>query len=107
MAYDAKQLLGMSQAQLDDLFRSNPAGDIPNGSANGTAIIESIIDMAHRIGLQVVGEGVENRTQQNLLVDLDCDEFQGFYFSPPMPSDAVDGFIESSQKECAGVCELV
>ena len=39
MAYDANQLLGMSQAQLDDLFRSSPAGDIPNGSANGTAII--------------------------------------------------------------------
>jgi hypothetical protein len=39
MAYDATQLLAMSQAQLDDLFRSSPAGDIPNGSANGTAII--------------------------------------------------------------------
>src|SRR3982074_2550386 len=39
MAYDANQLLAMSQAQLDDLFRSNPAGDIPNGSAKGTAII--------------------------------------------------------------------
>jgi hypothetical protein len=39
MAYDANQLLAMSQAQLDDLFRSSPAGDIPNGAANGTAII--------------------------------------------------------------------
>jgi hypothetical protein len=39
MAYDAQQLLAMSQGQLDDLFRSSPAGDIPNGSANGTAII--------------------------------------------------------------------
>ena len=39
MVYDAQQLLAMSQAQLDDLFRSNPAGDIPNGAANGTAII--------------------------------------------------------------------
>jgi hypothetical protein len=39
MAYDAKQLLAMSQAQLDDLFRANPAGDIPSGSATGTAII--------------------------------------------------------------------
>jgi hypothetical protein len=39
MAYDANQLLAMSQAQLDDLFRSSPAGDIPNGPANGTAII--------------------------------------------------------------------
>jgi hypothetical protein len=39
MAYDAQQLLAMSQAQLDDLFRASPAGDIPNGAANGTAII--------------------------------------------------------------------
>jgi hypothetical protein len=39
MAYDANQLMAMSQAQLDDLFRSSPAGDIPNGPANGTAII--------------------------------------------------------------------
>jgi hypothetical protein len=39
MAYDAQQLLAMSQTQLDDLFRASPAGDVPNGSANGTAII--------------------------------------------------------------------
>jgi hypothetical protein len=39
MAYDAAQLLAMSQQQLDDLFRASPAGDIPNGTADGTAII--------------------------------------------------------------------
>ena len=39
MAYDANQLLGMSQTELDDLFRASPAGPIPNGSAEGTAII--------------------------------------------------------------------
>ncbi len=39
MAYDAAQLLAMSQAQLDDLFRASPAGDIPNGAAKGTAVI--------------------------------------------------------------------
>jgi len=39
MNYDAKQLLAMSQAQLDDLFRASGAGDIPNGPAEGTAII--------------------------------------------------------------------
>lgn len=39
MAYDAKQLLAMTQVELDELFRANPAGDIPNGPANGTAII--------------------------------------------------------------------
>ena len=39
MAYDANQLLAMSQSELDDLFRASPAGPIPNGSAEGTAII--------------------------------------------------------------------
>src|SRR5262249_42224840 len=39
MSYDVQQLLAMSQAQLDDLLRANSAGDIPNGPAEGTAII--------------------------------------------------------------------
>jgi hypothetical protein len=39
MAYTAAQLLAMSQKQLDDLFSSSPAGDIPSGEAQGTAII--------------------------------------------------------------------
>ena len=39
MTYDVPQLLTMSQSQLDVLFGSSPAGDIPDGEANGTAII--------------------------------------------------------------------
>ncbi|MEJ8853897.1 hypothetical protein WKW79_04925 [Variovorax robiniae] len=39
MAYDVPQLLGMNQQQLDDLFKANAAGDIPNGEAKGTAIV--------------------------------------------------------------------
>ncbi len=39
MAYDVPQLLAMTQTQLDDLFRSSPPGDIPDGAADGTAII--------------------------------------------------------------------
>jgi len=39
MAYTSAQLLAMSQKELDDLFSSSPAGDIPNGEAQGTAII--------------------------------------------------------------------
>jgi hypothetical protein len=39
MAYTVPQLLGMSQKELDDLFTSSEPGDIPNGEANGTAIV--------------------------------------------------------------------
>jgi hypothetical protein len=39
MAYDVPQLLQMSNAQLDELFSSSAAGEIPDGPAKGTAII--------------------------------------------------------------------
>jgi hypothetical protein len=39
MAWDAKQLLAMSQQQLDTLFSEHDAGPIPDGEAKGTAII--------------------------------------------------------------------
>jgi len=59
MAYDVPQLLAMTQTQLDDLFRASPPGDIPDGSAKGTAIIapgtkysESIADIINHFGWQ-------------------------------------------------------
>ena len=39
MAYDVPQLMKMSQAQLDELFTKSAPGDIPDGEAEGTAII--------------------------------------------------------------------
>jgi len=39
MTYDVPQLLKMSSDDLDALFGSSPAGDIPNGQAKGTAIV--------------------------------------------------------------------
>jgi hypothetical protein len=39
MAYDAQQLLAMTQTQLDQLFQASPPGSIPNGRSEGTAII--------------------------------------------------------------------
>jgi len=59
MAYDVAQLLTMTQAQLDDLFRASPAGDIPDGPAKGTAIIapgtkysEAIAEVINHFGWQ-------------------------------------------------------
>jgi len=39
MSYTATQLLSMSEQELDDLFAKSPAGDIPNGEGEGTAIL--------------------------------------------------------------------
>jgi hypothetical protein len=59
MDYDVPKLLSMPQAELDDLFKASPAGDVPNGPAKGTAIIapgtvfcESIAEMINIFGWQ-------------------------------------------------------
>ena len=59
MAYDVAQLLAMTQAQLDELFKASPPGDIPDGQAKGTAIIapgtrysETIAQIINHFGWQ-------------------------------------------------------
>jgi len=49
MAMDAKQLLQMSQKQLDELFSAHDAGPIPDGEARGTAIIAPGTAMSEQI----------------------------------------------------------
>ena len=75
MAYDVPQLLAMSQAQLDDLFRASPAGDIPNGSAAGTAIIapgttysQSIAEIINHFGWQGKVFDAEHGTLKNRIL---------------------------------------
>ena len=51
------------------------------------ALCEAIIVMAHKLGIQVVAEGVETREQRNMLVTAGCDFGQGYFFSRPVSSD--------------------
>ncbi|MES2354062.1 MAG: PAS domain S-box protein [Pseudomonadota bacterium] len=51
---------------------------------NDAAIIGAIIAMARRLKLRVIAEGVETLAQFNELRDLQCDEYQGFYYSKPV-----------------------
>ena len=53
-------------------------------------------DLAHRLGLRVIGEGVETRSQLDVLRALDCDEIQGFYFSKPVKAGEIDRLLEKS-----------
>ncbi|WP_051448976.1 EAL domain-containing protein [Tolumonas lignilytica] len=47
-------------------------------------IIEAIISMAHKLGIQVMAQGVETAPQHDLLRQIECDYVQGFLFAKPM-----------------------
>ena len=60
------------------------------------SVAGAVIGMAHSLGLAVVGEGVETETQLNVLRSLDCDEVQGFYYSPPVPADDFERLVRAN-----------
>lgn len=57
----------------------------------GEQILRSIISLSHDIGMDVITEGVENVDQLSMLAKMNCDWFQGYYFSKPI---AVGDFEE-------------
>jgi EAL domain-containing protein (putative c-di-GMP-specific phosphodiesterase class I) len=53
------------------------------------AIVRSVIDLAHMLGVITVAEGVENEETAALLREYGCEVAQGFYYSPPIAASEV------------------
>ncbi len=60
---------------------------------NDLVLSEAIVMMAHRLGLNVIAEGVETETQRQLLVGIECDYGQGYLFSRPLPAAKFEEFL--------------
>lgn len=56
-------------------------------------LCESIINMANRLGMKVIAEGIETDIQKNLLKDFSCDYGQGYLFAKPQPLDQFLNYI--------------
>lgn len=63
------------------------------------AIVHSIIELAHNLGLQTVAEGVENDQTWSWLRTWDCDYAQGYYISHPLSLNDFEKYIESFKAE--------
>ncbi|MGC2518536.1 MAG: EAL domain-containing protein [Burkholderiales bacterium] len=59
------------------------------------AIVKAIITMARTLELGVIAEGVETREQLDYLAALGCQEYQGYYFSRPLPATELIALLRS------------
>lgn len=60
-----------------------------------TAIVTSIIQLAHNLGMSVTCEGVETVAQYHQLMRLGSDSCQGFYFAKPMPASSLRALLQN------------
>ncbi len=62
------------------------------------AIVSAVIGLAHALGLRVVAEGVETEIQLAELVELGCDEAQGYFFAPPQPAQDLRALVSATRR---------
>jgi diguanylate cyclase (GGDEF)-like protein len=71
-------------------------------SAEGLALVSTIVNLAHSLKLNAVAEGVETEEQFRLLRVLNCDELQGYLFSKPLPQEIFEGKFLGASNAGAG-----
>ena len=74
--------------------------DGSESDSNARNLISGIIDIIHGLGMSVVAEGVENRSQAELLKKEGCEVVQGYYFGKPMPlNDLIEWYAKFNIKD--------
>ena len=68
---------------------------------NDAAIANSIITLAHNLGMEVIAEGVEDITVLGVLQAFGCDHYQGFYFSRPVDPEEIPKLLSTIRKSGA------
>ena len=53
------------------------------------AIVSAMITIAHHLEMQIIAEGAETESEKSVLEELECDTIQGYYYSKPLPFDAL------------------
>ncbi len=59
------------------------------------AVVESIVSLAHTLGMDVTAEGIETEEQLQGAIDVGVDSAQGYYLAPPLTLEAVRPFLAS------------
>jgi diguanylate cyclase (GGDEF)-like protein len=82
--------LSVHKLKVDQSFVLNIADDL-----HDAAIVRSTIDLAHRLNLHVVAEGVETHAAWEVLADCACDQAQGHFVARPMPAQELAAWLHT------------
>lgn len=63
------------------------------------AIVKSVTDLGHNLGLEVIAEGVEDQPTLDKLIELGCDSVQGFYLARPMSADQTLRWLRDRERQ--------
>lgn len=69
-----------------------------SAKAQDVSITRAIVHMTHALRMRSLAEGVETEGQLALLVAAGCDEFQGYWFSKPLPADAFEALLREGRR---------
>lgn len=84
--------LPIDQLKIDQSFVRN-LGVKPSDAI----IVQTIINMAKNLGMEVIAEGVETHAQREFLEGADCLEYQGYLYSKPLELDAFTAYLTANQ----------
>lgn len=82
--------LGVDIIKIDKMFVDSIGTD-----RNSTTIVETLVDLAHNMRMDVVAEGVENFEQVMHLREIGIRAAQGYVFAPPLPGSAFLKLVEA------------
>jgi EAL domain-containing protein (putative c-di-GMP-specific phosphodiesterase class I) len=66
-----------------------------DGENGDPVIVQTIVTLAHNLGMQVIAEGVESEGQVERLKAMGCRYAQGYYFSPPVDGDSAGALLDA------------
>lgn len=72
-------------------------------SPDAVVIVKAIVNLAHSLGLEVVGEGIETAGQLALLSEIGCRKVQGYWFSPPVPLSQLLSVCMAGESQCSSM----
>lgn len=72
-------------------------------SERSAALVKGVIDICHRLNIQVVAEGIEEEEEARILQGWDCDFAQGYYFGRPAPVWATQRNIANLKRQAAEI----